>query len=195
MDFLKLVTEARTCRRFDASRELEPGFLTWLVDCARLSPSAGNAQVLRYATVQTPGKRPAMYDCLVWAAALKDWDGPIESERPTGYIVFFGPSENGKLGTNTCIDVGIMGQTMQLAAASKGVVACMFRGFKPKNIAALLPVPEGYETALVVALGYPVEERRIVSLPADGSVKYYRDDKGVHYVPKRALKDILIGEF
>ena len=195
MDFHKLVTEARSCRRFDASRELEPGFLRWLVDCVRICPCTANAQVMRYMTVQAPDKRAAMYDSLVWAAMLKDWDGPAESERPTGYVVFFGPTENGKLNTNTCIDIGIMGQTMQLAASSKGVDVCMFRSFKAKNIAEFLPTPEGYEVALVVAFGYGVEERRLAPVAADGSTKYYRDENGVHYVPKRALADVLLGEY
>jgi len=48
VDFLALVEAARTCRRFDESRPLSEADLEWLVDCARLSPSARNAQELRF---------------------------------------------------------------------------------------------------------------------------------------------------
>lgn len=194
MDFHKLMTEARTCRRYEA-RELEPGMLRWLVECARIMPCTANAQVLRYLTVQDPQKRAGVFDALGWAGYLKTWK-PEENERPTGYIVFLAPAgEDGKIPYNTYIDMGIAGQTIQLAAWTRGVGACMFRTYNPKKIGAAISLPEGYEIVLVMAFGYPLEERRIVSVPADGSIRYYRDDKGVHYVPKRELKDVLLGEF
>ena len=194
MDFLKLMTDARTCRRYKQD-ELEAGFLPWLVDCARIMPCTANAQVLRYLTIQSPDKRPGIYDALAWAGYLKNWS-PAENERPTGYIVFVAPKgEDGKIPYNTYIDMGIAGQTIQLAAWTKGVGACMFRSYNPKKIAAVIDIPEGYDIVLVIALGRPLEERRIVPVPEDGSIRYYRDDAGIHYVPKRALKDILLGEY
>jgi len=195
MDFLKLVTEARTCRRYIGSRELEPGFLAWLVDCARLCPSGGNAQSLRYITVQSPEKRPLVCEALIWAGALPEWPGPIGGERPAGYIVLLAPAgEDGKISPMVRTDLGIAAQTMQLAAWSRGVAACMFSNIKPKELAKAVPAPEGYTPLLVMAFGYPVEQREIVSVPADGSTKYYRDEQGVHYVPKRDLKTVLLQE-
>jgi len=194
MDFYKLMAEARTCRRYEA-RSLEPGMLRWLVDCARIMPSAANAQVLRYITVQAPEKCAEVFDALGWAAYFKTWK-PEEAERPAGYIILLAPpGEDGKISYNAYIDLGIAGQTVQLAAWSRGVGACMFRNYNPKKIAAAIAIPSGYEIVLVMALGYPLEERRIVPVPADGSIRYYRDDKGVHCVPKRDLGDVLLGEF
>lgn len=193
MDFYALMGEARTCRRY-AARELEPGMLRWLVDCARIMPSAANAQVVRYLTVQAPDKRAAVFDALGWAAYFKNWK-PEEKERPAGYIILLAPSgEDGTISHNAHIDLGIAGQTMQLAAWTRGVGACMFRSYNPKKIGEAIPIPAGYEIALVMAFGYVSEERRIVPVPADGSIRYYRDDKGVHCVPKRALHDVLLGE-
>ena len=194
MDFLKLMTEARTCRRFEA-RGLEPGALRRLVDCARIMPCTANSQVLRYLTVQDPQKRAAVFDALGWAGYLKTWK-PEEAERPAGYIILLAPpGEDGKISYNTHIDVGIAGQTIQLAAWTVGLGACMFRTYNPKKIGEAIDLPPGHEIVLVMAFGYPLEERRIVPVPADGSIRYYRDDQGVHYVPKRALDDVLLGEF
>ena len=194
MDFHKLMIEARTCRRYEA-RELEPGMLLWLLECARVMPSAANAQVLRYLAVQTPEKRAEVFEALGWAGYFKTWK-PEENERPAGYIILLAPTdENGKISYDTYIDTGIAGQTIQLAAWTRGVGACMFRRYNPKKIKEIINIPDGYEVVLVMAFGYPVEERRIVPVPADGSIRYYRDDKGVHYVPKRELKDVLMGEF
>jgi nitroreductase len=195
-DFLQLVSEARTCRRYDASKELPAGTLDWLVDCARLTPSASNAQVLRYITVQAPKTREKLYPALGWAAQLKEWGGPIEKERPTGYIVVLsGKGPDGKVSAHSYLDAGIAAQTIQLAAWSKGIGMCIFRNFNPKVISDVVTVPADLEIVLTLALGFAVEERRLVPVGPDGSVKYYRDDKGVHYVPKRLLKDVLLGKY
>ena len=56
-----------------------------------------------------------------------------------------------------------------------------------------LKLPEQFEILLVLALGTPAEEVVIEPLPEDGSIRYWRDDKGVHHVPKRDLKDLIVG--
>lgn len=43
-----------------------------------------------------------------------------------------------------------------------------------------------------LALGVELEERHVVAIPESGSLNYWRDDKGVHYVPKRSLEDVLV---
>ena len=37
-----------------------------------------------------------------------------------------------------------------------------------------------------------LEDVRIVDVPAGGATEYWRDAEGVHYVPKRALSDVLL---
>ena len=44
---------------------------------------------------------------------------------------------------------------------------------------------------LVLALGKPDEEVVLTDLPEGGDSSYYRKD-GVHYVPKRALEEVVI---
>jgi len=43
----------------------------------------------------------------------------------------------------------------------------------------------------VIALGKPAETVQLVEA-VDGKTTYYRDENGVHYVPKRPLEDILL---
>jgi len=188
MDFLELIKQARTCRRFDESIPLPEGCLEWLIDCARLAPSGHNQQVLRYAAVESPEARAAFFPALRWAGALKDWDGPAEGERPTGYLALCGPKDAGPIAR---IDLGICAQTINLAANSRGLAACMFLSFDPVIAGKVIDLPEDLAIMLVMAIGTPVEKRCIVAVPESGKLTYWRDAAQVHYVPKLARKDVL----
>lgn len=190
MDFLSLVTSARTCRRFCQNEPLPSGFLTWLVDCARLTPSAKNQQALRYAIIESREACEAFFPALRWAGALPDWPGPKEGERPTGYIVILANPE--KKGSLLSIDLGIAAQTIQLAAASRHVGCCIFQTYDARIIRSLLDLPPNLDVLMPLALGVELEERHVVAIPESGSLNYWRDDKGVHYVPKRSLEDVLV---
>ena len=69
---------------------------------------------------------------------------------------------------------------------------CIFLSFDPRKIREVLGIPENLEPLLVLALGFQKEVRRVETVGADGSVKYWRDAQGVHHVPKRPLEDLLI---
>ncbi len=188
MDFSSLVKEARSCRRFLENDRIGAEALAWLVDCARICPSARNAQVLRYVAAQSKNACDAIFPHTRWAGILK-WDGPIAGERPTGYIAILSPEKSTKL---VHMDVGIAAQTIQLAAQSKGIGCCMHASFNPKECAEIFEVPEGMEIALLLGLGIEKERRLVAEMPDDGSFAYWRDDEGVHYVPKRPLNEVLL---
>ena len=67
-----------------------------------------------------------------------------------------------------------------------------FGNFVRSEVAAALDLPEHLEPLLVVAVGKPDEEIVLTDLPEDGNTNYYRDAADVHYVPKRALEDLII---
>ena len=90
-------------------------------------------------------------------------------------------------------DHGIAAQSILLGAAEKGLGGCQFGNVRKDELRRVLGIAEHLEILLVIALGRPKEEVRLVSLAPDGSIKYYRDEAGIHYVPKRSLDDIIIG--
>jgi len=55
----------------------------------------------------------------------------------------------------------------------------------------VLDIPKQYEILLVLALGKPVE-KVVLETISNNDVKYWRDDKSVHHVPKRTLDEIIL---
>jgi len=160
-----------------------------LIELARLTPSGGNLQYLKYILSNKPKLNSKIFPCLGWARYLKDWDGPKEGERPAAYIVVLGDSsiEKGSL-----FDPGIASQTILLGAVEKGFGGCMIGNVNRNKLRNNLGIDNKYEILLVIALGKPNEEVIIEKVGQDNDIKYWRDDKKCHHVPKRSLEDIII---
>ena len=186
--FKELVSSSRSYRRFDQNSLMSMSDLEDLVALARLCPSAGNKQPLRFVLSTNPQDNARIFSCLKWAAYLTDWDGPKEGERPSAYIIIVNTAKEWDFAK---YDQGIMAQTMMLGAVEKGFGGCIIASIERKKLALELGL-EDYEISLVLALGKPVEDVCIVDLPEDGAIKYYRDDKQVHYVPKRSVEELIL---
>ncbi len=160
-----------------------------LVQLARLCPSAANRQPLRFILSTSAQDNAAIFDTLKWAAYLTDWNGPAEGERPTAYVIIV----NTQKGWDSAkYDQGIMAQTMLLGAVEKGLGGCMIGAFDRGKLAEHCGLSEEMEPCLILALGKPVETVRVTALPEDGSIRYYRDEAGVHYVPKRDMSELIL---
>ncbi|MNN89623.1 hypothetical protein D3C81_2074640 [compost metagenome] len=68
----------------------------------------------------------------------------------------------------------------------------MFGAIDRKGLAQALEIPEQYEILLVMALGKPKEVVVLEELADPKNVKYWRDEEGVHHVPKRKLEDLIL---
>ena len=185
-----LIKKNRSCRRFYQDHIVTSETLKQLVDLARLSPSAANLQPLRYILCTTPEKNAQVFSCLGWAAYLKDWPGPKQGERPAGYIIMLGDSET----SNPYIgyDCGIAGQSILLGAREKGLAGCMFGAINRQQLSKILNIDGQLKILLVIAIGKPKEQVVIEPVGPDNNIRYWRDNQGVHHVPKRNLSDIIV---
>lgn len=187
--FIKhLANTTRSYRRFRQIYPVTPELMTQWVDNARVSASAGNKQPLRYRIVTDKEQCAQIFETLTWAAALPDWNGPEPGQRPTGYIIMATDSETFK-GELWRFDAGIAAQTIILSSTEEGFGGCIMLSFKRGELKKILSMPEDLEPVLVLALGRPIEDIRLVEA-VQGDTTYYRDEQQVHYVPKRKLEDI-----
>jgi len=110
---------------------------------------------------------------------------------PTGFILICHDTSVSGLSDSAMIDVGIAAQTLVLAAAEQGIGSCMIASFKRAETAEVLGLSENLVPKLLIAFGYPAETA-VLCAPRDGDVTYFRDDAGVHFVPKRPLDEVII---
>lgn len=168
--------------------------LEGFIDAARVGPSAANRQPLEYVVVSDPALCAQIYDCLKWAAYLAPHGDPPEGMRPTAYIVVLVNQELEMKG-QTAYDVGAAIQTILLCAVDRGLGACWLRSANGPRVNSILGVPKGYTMDSVVALGAPGEEPVRVDLADDQEglevIRYWRDENGLHHVPKRGLGGML----
>jgi nitroreductase len=186
----ELITGNRSFRRFYEDEAVSLDTLKGLVNLARLSASGANLQPLKYYLSNAPSQNAEIFSCLAWAAYLKDWPGPGEGERPAAYIVILGDQE---ISRNFGCDHGIAGQSILLGAREKGLGGCMIGSIQRDRLRELLEIPPKLEILLVLALGKPKEKVVLEEISPGESIKYWRDDQGVHHVPKRRLEDIILG--
>ena len=183
-----LIRKNRSCRRFYQKRPLEPDLLKDLVNLARLSASGANRQPLVYILSSAPSVNEEIFACLGWAGYLKDWPGPEEGERPAAYIIILGDTQ---VSSDFGVDHGIAAQSMLLGAREIGLAGCMIATINRRRIRKIFDLDNRYEVLLAIALGEPRETVVIEAVPSDGDIRYWRDEKNVHHVPKRDLKDII----
>lgn len=186
----ELIKKNRSYRRFYEDFAIERNTLEELVNLARLSASAANRQPLKYILSCEKNKNDLIFPTLAWAGYLKNWPGPIEGERPSAYIVILNDTEITK---NYWCDPGIAAQSILLGATEKGLGGCIFASVKRDELRSALKIEGRYEILYVLAIGKPKEKVKLETIGTEGDIKYWRDSQGFHHVPKRLLKDIILG--
>ncbi len=185
----ELVERCRSYRRFDESYSIGRETLIELISLARLSASAGNLQPLKYFLSYKQETNQHIFPTLRWAAYLKEWPGPAAGERPSAYIVVLGDTQIAQL---FGIDAGIASQNILLGAVERGLGGCIIGSVDREDLRQALHIPSHLEILHVIALGKPVEKVVIEDIPPGGDIRYWRDEKGVHHVPKRSLRELII---
>ncbi len=183
----ELVEKNRSYRRFKEQERITPGQLERWIGLARYGASGRNMQPLKFAGSTGAAKNEQLFQHLSWAGYLTEWPGPVPGERPAAYIAVL---LDKRISDHCYCDDGIAMQTILLGAVEEGYGGCIIGSVNREKVAGILGLPGYLEIRWILALGKPDET--VVTEELSGTdIRYWRDENGVHHVPKRPLKEIL----
>lgn len=183
----KLLRKNRSYRGYDPSFEVREDQLRRIVAVNTLIPSARNSQALRFRLV-TRREAHKVLPHIRLGGALPHLHLPYPGTQPEAFIVVMSAIEPDHY---IYIDLGISAQSMLLQATEIGLNGIMIGACDKERLQEELQLP--YRPLLVIAIGRGNEQIRLVEIGAEESHSYYRDEAGVHYVPKVRLEDLIIG--
>jgi nitroreductase len=192
MNVYEAVTKRRSIRRFK-NKAVPYEALEKCIDAARLAPSGRNQQLGEYIVINDPKVLPGIFENIGGSAKLPpEKGGPRPEQAPKAYtIILINKTLEGDANRRrvTLIDVGLTAENIMLTALEQGIGCCPILMFNEADIKLLLEIPDNYDIALVIAMGYP-DESPVADIATD-SVNVWVDEKGVRHVPKRKLADII----
>lgn len=182
----------RSYRGYDETYRFTKEQLLGYVDLTRFTASSVNAQPLKYHIAYEKEEVDLIQSMTKWARALPEMTLPHDGMHPTGFIVICQDTDISPNLARYQKDIGIVAQTILLAACEEKLGGCMIGNFVPEEVKEKLGFAENLQPMLIIALGKPDEKIVITEIESGDSIKYYRDENDVHYVPKRKLGDIII---
>ena len=159
-----LVIASRSYRGYDHSYKFTEEQLKSYVECARFCPSSVNKQPLKYFIACDDQMVVRIQKETHWAKALPELTLPHPGKEPSAFIVICQDDTIDPSLARYQRDIGIVAQTMLLAAAEEGLGGCMIGNFAADSLRNALGLPENIHPMLVVAFGKPDEEIRIVEV-------------------------------
>jgi nitroreductase len=145
-----------------SDRLVEPAVLRSVLEAARWAPSAANAQPWHFilATKDDPDGHERLLGTLM--------EGNIRwaNRAPVLMLVIVKQYSNreGVLTSRSLYDAGLAVGALTFEAGARGLVVHQMGGFYEAKVRETYSVPEGYEPAAALALGYPGDPE---SLPED----------------------------
>jgi len=176
MDFKSLVVKRQSDRSY-LDRPVEYDKLARILECARLAPSACNAQPWHIIVVNDPEVRNKIADAT--------------SERILGMnhftkqapLLLLLVEEAATLTSDfgswvkrkhfPLIDIGIVASHICLAAADEDLGSCMIGWFDEVKVKKIVGVPASKRVQLIITMGYPAKETRVkIRKPIEKIVSY-----------------------
>lgn len=160
---LELISSRQSDRKY-SDKPVEKEKLDRIIEAARISPSACNAQPWKFIVITEPetladvaeaasAKMLGMNTFLGQAAAML----VVVRERPnfSSYV-----GGNIKKKDYSLIDIGIAAENICLQAKAEGIGSCIVGWFNEKTLIKLLGIPKSKRVELIITLGYSLSVQR-----------------------------------
>lgn len=184
----ELMTKNRSYRSF-TSKTISQEELDEMMECARMAAASRNLQGIKYALITQEKMCRDIFPFTAWAGSI-EWN-PTPEEAPRAYIVMCGDSELSLPERSLYFDMGVAAQNILLKASEMGYGGCLLGAFNKAKVKEIAGIEDRYSVEILIALGEP-GQKVVLEDAADGNTTYYRDDSGVHHVPKRTLEEVVI---
>ena len=176
MDFNSLVITRQSDRNY-LDKPIEKEKLNRILECARMAPSACNAQPWHIIVVDDSEKKDLIADATsekILGMNHFTKQAPIHLvlvEEPANFTSSFGSWIKRK--HYPLIDLGIIAEHICLAAASEGLGSCMIGWFDEPKVKKICAVPSSKRVQLIITLGYSASKTRVKTRkPMDQIVSY-----------------------
>jgi nitroreductase len=163
-NLLDIIKIRQSDRAYDTDRPVEQEKLDYILEAARLAPSANNSQPWKFIIVTDPELKKKT------AAAIADktlgmnhftFQAPVHIiiiEENTNFASKVGGFIKQKHFPDT--DLGIAAAHITLAAAEQGLGTCIVGWFDEKKLKDILKIPSSKRPLLVITLGYSTQKLR-----------------------------------
>lgn len=192
MNVYEAATKRRSIRRFK-DKPVPYEILEKCVDAGRLAPCGRNHQVCEYIVINDVEVLLGIFENIGGSVKMPpEKGGPRPENTPKAYIIILinkaweGDASRRRI---SLYDVGLAAENIILVAYEQGIGTCPILMFNENNLKPVLNIPDEYDMALVIAMGYP-DESPVAEVAID-SVEGWLDDKLVRHIPKRKLEDIV----
>lgn len=160
---LELITGRQSDRKYER-RAVETEKLERIIEAARMSPSANNAQPWKFIVITDPGILARTSEAAT--ARLLGMNGFV-SQAPVQIVIV---REKADIQTRTAavvkkrdfslMDIGIAAENICLQAKAEGLGTCMIGWFDENALKRILQIPRSKRVELIITLGYPSGSRR-----------------------------------
>ena len=150
MDFKTLSQERYSVRSY-SSEPVTDAQLDYILECARLAPSAVNLQPWKMYVMTSDADRDMLQQCY-----KRDWlsQAPMYILMTVQHDVEWVRRDGKRHGD---IDIAIATEHICLAAAEQGLGSCWVCNFDAQKCHELFQLPETEEPLVIIPIGHPAE--------------------------------------
>jgi len=146
---MEIVSARRSVRNY-TSQEIEPGKLDYVLETARLAPSACNRQPWLFIVVKEPKNKEKLQACYA-----REWfkSAPVYIIACADHTQSWKRTADNK--DHADVDVSITIEHICLAAAEQGLGTCWVCNFDPVALKEKFELPAHIEPVAILPIGYP----------------------------------------